>query len=153
MFQRISKVVSLLLCALIALPAVAGERHRHHRGTIHWASSAKWANIAKPWFGDRRHHHGHNRHVRLKHFSPSSNGYGIRSVIAASPQLSRHAYSGVYGGTYGYETEGGTYFGVDGYETYSVPQAAPLAAKAKVIDVAVQGDPCSYEASVCVIRP
>jgi hypothetical protein len=158
MLQRMSKVVPLVLCALIALPVSAGERHsrhgdhRNHRGVIHWA------NIAKPWFGDRGfgdrgRRHGHNRFVRLKHFSPSWNGYRVRSVIAVSPQLLPNGYNGVYGGSYAYDTEGDTYFGAEGYAPYGAPQAAPRAPAAKVIDVARQGDPCSYEANVCVIRP
>ncbi len=157
MLQRMSKVVPLVLCALIALPASAGERHSHHRGLMHWANSANWANSAKPWFGDRGRRHDHSRYVRLKHFSPYSNGYHVRSVIAASPQLFDYRfgypYSGVYTGSYGYETQGDTYFGADGYAFNGVSQAEPLAPKAKVIDVAAQGDPCSYEANVCVIRP
>lgn len=158
MFQRLSKVFALVLCALIALPATAGERAGHHRGVTHWANNAKWANSAKPWFGGhhrhhRHHGHGHNRYVRLKHFSPSSNGYRIRSAIARSPQRLRYDYNGTYAGSYAYETEGGTYFGADGYALYAAPQAELLAPGPKVIDVAVQADPCSYEASVCVIRP
>ncbi|MEX2694147.1 hypothetical protein [Rhizobium mongolense] len=161
MFQRMSKVFPLVLCALIALPATAGERAGHHRGVTHWANTAKWvnnakwANTIKPWFGGhhRPHGHGHSRYVRLKDFSPSSNGYRIRSAIAGSPRPLPYDYNGTYAGSYAYQTEGGTYFGANGYALYGAPQVDPLAPRSKVIDVAVQADPCSYEAGVCVIRP
>lgn len=167
MLQRMSKVVPLVLCALIALPASAGERHSHHPGMFHRVNSAKPL-FGKPLFGNQRffnhefgdRRHFHKRFVRLRHFSPSWNGYRVRSVIAVAPQLAPNFYNGaydgnngVYGGSYAYETEGNTYFGAEGYAPYGAPQAAPLAPIAKVIDVAQQGDPCSYEANVCVIRP
>ncbi|APO76641.1 hypothetical protein AM571_CH03859 [Rhizobium etli 8C-3] len=160
MFQRVSKTIALVLCALIALPATAGERAGHHRGVTHWASNAKWANSlrwansVKPWFGGHRRHHGrgHNRYVRLKHFSPSSSSYRIGRA-SRSPQPLRYEYNGTYAGSYAYETQGGTYFGADGYAQYGAPQVELLAPGPKVIDVAVEADPCSYEAKVCVIRP
>ncbi|MFP3581747.1 hypothetical protein SB659_19500, partial [Arthrobacter sp. SIMBA_036] len=64
MVTRFSKVIPLMLGALMALPAAAGERYPHHgRGMIHFAGGQQW-------FGDRDRRHGHNRFVRLRQFSP-----------------------------------------------------------------------------------
>jgi hypothetical protein len=147
MVSRLPKVLPLMICALMALPAAAGERYQHRdRGNFHFASGQQW-------FGDRDRRHGHNRYVRLRHFSPGSNGYGIRSVVASGPGNEGPSFNGTYAGSYAYDVDGGTYIGASGYAAYGMAKVVPLAPKAKIIDVAVQDDPCEYEANVCVIRP
>ena len=147
MVTRFSKVIPLMLGALMALPAAAGERFPHRdRGMVHWTGGNQW-------YGDRDRRHGHNRYVRLRQFSPVANGYSIRSFNAAAPQVTGPAYNGTYAGSYAYDVDGGTYIGASGYTIYGAPQTATVAPKAKIIDVAVQDDPCEYEANVCVIRP
>jgi len=147
MVMRLSKILPMVLCALMALPAAAGERFPHRdRGIVHWAGGHQWD-------GDRDRRHGHNRYIRLRQFSPVANGYSIRSINAVPPQNDGPAYNGTYAGSYAYDVDGGTYIGASGYAIYGAPKTAALAPKAKVIDVAVQDDPCEYEANVCVIRP
>jgi hypothetical protein len=88
----------------------------------------------------------------LKQFSSpatTSSGRGNLIIVAgAAPAGSGDTYSG---SSYAYQVDGGTYVG--GYGYHAAAQPEPRAPKAKVIDVAVQDDPCDYEANVCVIRP
>ena len=147
MVTRFSKVIPLMLGALMALPAAAGERFPHHgRGMVHWTNGYQW-------HSDRDRRHGHQRYVRLRQFSPVYNGYAVKGSNAAAPVNNGPAYNGTYAGSYAYDVDGGTYIGASGYAIYGAPKTAALAPKAKVIDVAVQDDPCEYEANVCVIRP
>lgn len=141
------KVVSLMLCALMAIPAAAGERHPYRGGgNFHLGH-------VKPWFGNRDRHHGRDRYVRLRQFSPVYNGYGIRSSVAAAYQNAGQSFEGTYAGSYAYDVDGGTYIGANGYGVYGTVNPVPTTRKAKIIDVALQDDPCEYEANVCVIRP
>ncbi|EJC81628.1 hypothetical protein Rleg4DRAFT_3314 [Rhizobium leguminosarum bv. trifolii WSM2297] len=161
MFRSLSVVTLLALSALAALPATAGERrhdyrlsgHRHvfHNGLllgqrVGWRDRGIRVDHA---FGYRS---GRDRMPFLRQFSsPATNRvrYGNLIIVAgAAPAGSGDTYSG---SSYAYQVDGGTYVGGYGYNAATQPE--PRAPKAKVIDVAVQDDPCDYEANVCVIRP
>ena len=64
------------------------------------------------------------------------------------------ASAGSYAGSADvYRADGGTYvIGYGGYNPYARSVAAQPRPKAKVIDVRYAGNPCSYEAGVCIIR-
>ena len=70
--------------------------------------------------------------------------------------MERHeaANTGTYAGTADvYQANGGTYVvGYGGYNPYTRPAAPLPRPRAKVINVRYAGNPCSYEAGVCVIR-
>lgn len=89
----------------------------------------------------------------LKQFSsPATNRVARNNLIVVLPQA--QGGGDTYAGTsYVYQADGGTYVGGERYGFYPPARPEPLAPKAKVIDIAVQDDPCSYEANVCVIRP
>jgi len=91
----------------------------------------------------------------LKQFSsPATNRIARSNLIFVLPQAQGGDSGGTYAGSsYAYQVDGGTYVGGDGYGFYPAPRPEQLAPKAKVIDVAVQDDPCAYEANVCIIRP
>jgi hypothetical protein len=147
MIKNSLKALPLMLCALLALPAAAGERHSQRGG-----GSFHLGNV-KPWYGNRDRHHGRDRYVRLRQFSPSYNGYSIRSNDAAAYQNDGQYFNGTYAGSYSYDVDGGTYIGTSGYSIYGAPNVEHAAPRAKIIDVAIQDDPCEYQANVCVIRP
>ncbi|MFK0164596.1 hypothetical protein [Rhizobium sp. NPDC090279] len=105
--------------------------------------------------GDYRHWHHHDRSgiVRLKQISQpqGSEQHPARIVIMERRDA---ANAGSYAGSADvYRADGGTYvIGYGGYNPYARPVAAQPRPKAKVIDVRYAGNPCSYEAGVCVIR-
>ncbi|TXH80954.1 MAG: hypothetical protein E6Q77_09240 [Rhizobium sp.] len=105
--------------------------------------------------GDHRHwHHAHHSGIMRLH--------QISTPQAAMQQPGRivimdrrdASSAGSYAGTADvYRGDGGTYvLGYGGYNPYAQPVAAQPRPKAKVIDVRYAGNPCSYEAGVCVIR-
>ena len=163
MFRSLSKTTLALLAVLTALPAAAGERNFDHRFPRH-------NGFSDGVFLGRRTHWDSGLHFRrdnviryrprtpfLKQFSyPGTSRYGRSNIviIAAQPQSYDQNYgsNGIYAGSpYAYQTDGGTYVGGDGYYRLAAPERN-LAPKAKVIDVLYAGNPCSYEAGVCVIR-
>jgi hypothetical protein len=164
MFRSLSKAALVLLAVLTALPAAAGERNFDHR-------SARHGGFNDGVFLGRRTHWDSGLHftrdnvVRYRPRTPflkqfynagaSRYGRGNIVVIASQPQNYDQNYgsNGLYAGSsYAYQTDGGTYIGGDGYYRLPAPERN-LAPKAKVIDVGIADDPCSYEANVCVIRP
>ncbi|ARM90332.1 hypothetical protein RHEC894_CH04092 [Rhizobium sp. CIAT894] len=164
MFRSLSVVTLLALSAIVALPATAGER-RHgerffgHRHTFHnglfLGERAGWRNR-----GLRFDHAFGPRYVRdrmpfLKRFSsPATNRIARGPLVIIAPQAPGGDSGGTYSGSsYAYQVDGGTYVGGNGYGYGPAARPEPQAPKAKVIDVAVQDDPCAYEANVCVIRP
>jgi hypothetical protein len=168
MFLRMSKVVPLVLAALMALPAMAGDRHSghqfaRHRGGFHASPTllvgrhTGWQNRSLHFAGSDGsfgRHHRADRMRLLRHFSSPATGYARNNVIVIIPQAQGGDVGGTYAGSsYAYNADGGTYVGGDDYGFYPVQSADRLAPKAKVTDVAAQGNACSYEAGVCVIRP
>ena len=164
MFRSLSKTTLALLAVLTALPAAAGERNFDHRFPRH-------NGFSDGVFLGRRTHWDSGLHFRrdnviryrprtpfLKQFSyPGTSRYGRSNIviIAAQPKSYDQNYgsNGIYAGSsYAYQTDGGTYVGGDGYYRLAAPERN-LAPKAKVIDVGIADDPCSYETNVCVIRP
>lgn len=106
--------------------------------------------------GDYRHwrHHNHSGIVRLKQIS-APQGFGQQQparIILMEPREAANA--GTYAGSADvYQANGGTYVvGYGGYDPYARPAAVQPRPRAKVIDVRYAGNPCSYEAGVCVIR-
>ncbi|MBB3385863.1 MULTISPECIES: hypothetical protein [unclassified Rhizobium] len=105
--------------------------------------------------GDYRHWHHHDRSglVRLNQISKPQ---GREQQPARIVIMERHdaANAGSYAGSADvYRADGGTYvIGYGGYNPYAPPATVQLRPKAKVIDVRYAGNPCSYEAGVCVIR-
>ncbi|MCZ3375921.1 hypothetical protein [Rhizobium sp. AG207R] len=105
--------------------------------------------------GDYRHWHHHNRSgiVRLNQISqPQNSGQQPARIVIMERRDA--ASAGSYAGSADvYRADGGTYvIGYGGYNPYARSAAAQLRPKAKVIDVRYAGNPCSYEAGVCVIR-
>ncbi|WP_064707978.1 hypothetical protein [Rhizobium bangladeshense] len=164
MFPRLSRVTLLALAALAALPAMAGERRDDHRFSGHrrvfhdgfqLGERVSWRDRGIRFDSAYGHRHGRKRMPMLKQFSPAGASRIARgSLVVLLPQAAGGHGGGSYSGSsYVYETDGGTYVGRDSYGYYPAIRPEPLAPKAKVIDVAIQDDPCSYEANVCVIRP
>ncbi|EJZ21071.1 hypothetical protein NE852_20480 [Rhizobium sp. Pop5] len=163
MFRSLSAVTLLALAALAALPASAGERgydhrfpgHRHgfHNGLL-LGERLSWRNRGLR-FDNIYSHRGRNRMPMLTQFSsPATNRVAYSNLVFLAPQASGWDGGGTYSGSsYVYQVDGGTYVGGNGYGYYPEARPEPMAPKAKVIDVAVQDDPCTYEANVCVIRP
>ncbi len=101
-----------------------------------------------------RHHHDHSGIMRLHQIS-GPQGAGLQQPARIVVMERRDAANaGTYAGTADvYHANGGTYvLGYGGYDPYARPAAAQPRPRAKVIDVRYAGNPCSYEASVCVIR-
>ena len=164
MFRSLSKVALLVLTALAALPAEAGDRghDRHfpgHRSVFHngfvLGERVNWRNRGIRFDNFYGHRPGRDRVRLLKQFSSPATNRVVRSnLIFVAPEMQDAGYSGTYAGSsYAYQVDGGTYVGGDGYGFYPAAQPEQLAPKATVIDIAVQDDPCAYEANVCVIRP
>ncbi|MGY5779905.1 hypothetical protein [Rhizobium sp. LEGMi135b] len=105
--------------------------------------------------GDYRHWHHHNR-SGLVHLKQISQPRGPAQQPARIVIMERRdaANAGSYAGSADvYRADGGTYvIGYGGYNPYARPAAVQPRPKAKVIDVRYAGNPCSYEAGVCVIR-
>lgn len=164
MFRNLSKVALLVLAALAALPAEAGDR-RHdwrfpgHRSVFHdrfvLGERVNWRNRGIRFDNIYGRGHGRDQVRLLRHFSSPGTNRVVRSnLIFVAPGMRDAGYGGTYAGSsYAYQVDGGTYVGGNGYGFYPATRPEPLAPKAKVIDIAVQDDPCSYEANVCVIRP
>ncbi|MBY5546855.1 hypothetical protein HFO61_08490 [Rhizobium leguminosarum] len=164
MFRSLSAVALLALSVLAALPAEAGDRrhdrrfsdHRHaFHGGLLLGERVNWRNRGIRFDNAYRHRNRKERMPFLKHFSsPATNRIARNNLIVVVPQAQGSDGGGTYAGTsYLYQADGGTYVGGDGYGFYPAARPEPLAPKAKVIDIAVQDDPCAYEANVCVIRP
>ncbi|ANL29878.1 hypothetical protein AMC90_CH04129 [Rhizobium phaseoli] len=168
MFRSLSAVALLALAALVALPAAAGERrfdhrfgdhrflgHRHalHNGLL-LGQRLGWRDRGIRFDNASIRRHDRGQMPFLKQFSsPATNRVGRSSLVIFAPQPPGGDSGDTYAGSYAYQIDGGTYVGGNGYGYYPAARLAPQAPKAKVIDVAVQDDPCSYEANVCVIRP
>ncbi|AYG67656.1 MULTISPECIES: hypothetical protein [unclassified Rhizobium] len=105
--------------------------------------------------GDYRHWHHHDSSgiVRLHQISQPQ-GLGQQPARIVIMERRDAANAGSYAGTADvYRADGGTYvIGYGGYDPYARPTAPQLRPKAKVIDIRYAGNPCSYEAGVCVIR-
>jgi hypothetical protein len=164
MFRSLSKTTLALLAVLAALPAAAGERNFDHRFPRHHGFNDGFF-LGKRTHWDSGLHFTRDNVIRhrprspfLKQFNyPGTSRYGHSNiiVIASQPQSYDQNYgsNGLYAGSsYAYQTDGGTYVGGDRYYRLAAREHN-LAPKAKVIDVGIADDPCSYEASVCVIRP
>jgi hypothetical protein len=168
MLKTSSKLVSLAVAALIALPAAAGDfggrsfqRHHgfSHNGPSVFGHSGRWGNRTARFTGgnfagsyDR--FGGHERNRLLKRFYSPSTNYARNNVIIVVQPAQGDLYGGTYSGSsFAYEANGGTYVGGSGYSSYGSEPSVKLAPMAKVIDVAAKKNGCSYEAGVCVIRP
>ncbi|MBN8951814.1 MULTISPECIES: hypothetical protein [unclassified Rhizobium] len=106
--------------------------------------------------GDYRHWHHHDRSgiVRLHQiYQPQAGGRQQPTRILMMERRDA-ASAGSYAGSADvYRADGGTYvIGYGGYNPYARSVAAQPRPKAKVIDVRYAGNPCSYEAGVCIIR-
>ncbi|MFB2566866.1 hypothetical protein [Rhizobium sp. IMFF44] len=104
---------------------------------------------------DYRHWHHHDRSgiVRLNQISqPQGSGQQPARIVIMERRDA--ASAGSYAGSADvYRADGDTYvIGYGGYNPYAQPATVQLRPKAKVIDVRYAGNPCSYEAGVCVIR-
>ncbi|MFS8147255.1 hypothetical protein [Rhizobium sp. BR 249] len=164
MSRSLTAVALLALAALAALPAAAGERrhddrfagHRHalHRGLL-LGERVSWRDRGIRFDHTYGRRAGRNRMPMLTRFSSGATNRVARgNLVILAPQAPVWDQGGTYSGSsYVYQVEGGTYVGGNGYGFYPAPRPEPMAPKAKVIDVAVQDDPCAYEANVCVIRP
>ncbi|TAV50749.1 hypothetical protein ELI30_21710 [Rhizobium leguminosarum] len=162
MFRSLSAVTLLTLSALAAFPAEAGDRrhdrrfsdHRHaFHGGLLLGERIGWRDRGIRFDNAYRYRNRKERMPFLKQFSSSATNRVTRNnLIVVVPQAQGGGGDTYAGTSYVYQADGGTYVGGDGY---GYPTARPelLAPKAKVIDIAVQDDPCSYEANVCVIRP
>jgi hypothetical protein len=159
MFLRLSKAAVAAISLLAALPAMAGDidGYRHHgfHGrpgiSINARPNLHPRAVGFTGFGDGYRHRGHGRSLR-EIYSPRPRY--VSNTIIVAPQANGANSDGYYGGSgYAYQANGGTYVAADGYAPYRMRHTENLAPKAKVIDVAVADDPCSYEANVCVIRP
>ncbi|TAU90747.1 hypothetical protein [Rhizobium leguminosarum] len=163
MFRSLSAVALIALSALAALPAEAGDRrhdrrfsdHRHaFQGGLLLGERIGWRDRGIRFDNAYRYRNRKERMPFLKQFSSlATNRVTRNNLIVVVPQAQGGGGGDTYAGSsYVYQADGGTYVGGDGY---GYPSARPelLAPKAKVIDIAVQDDPCSYEANVCVIRP
>ncbi|MGZ2459081.1 hypothetical protein [Rhizobium sp. IY2] len=164
MFRSLSAVTLLALSALAALPAEAGDRRSDHRfpghrhavhGGLFLGERAGWRDRGIRFDDAYRYRNRKERMPFLKQFSsPATNRIARSNLIFFLPQAQGGDSGGTYAGSsYAYQVDGGTYVGGDGYGFYPAPRPEQLAPKAKVIDVAVQDDPCTYEANVCIIRP
>ncbi|PDS42722.1 hypothetical protein CO662_18005 [Rhizobium anhuiense] len=164
MFRSLSAVTLLALSALAALPAEAGDRRSDHRfpghrhavhGGLFLGERAGWRDRGIRFDDAYRYRNRKERMPFLKQFSsPATNRIARSNLIFFLPQGQGGDSGGTYAGSsYAYQVDGGTYVGGDGYGFYPAPRPEQLAPKAKVIDVAVQDDPCAYEANVCIIRP
>ncbi|SCB60318.1 hypothetical protein GA0061105_110121 [Rhizobium aethiopicum] len=164
MFRSLSAVTFLALAALAALPATAGERrydgrfsgHRHaFHGEFRLGERVNWRDRGIRFDHTYGRRAGRNRMPMLTRFSSGATNRVVRSnLVILAPQAPAWDVGGTYSGSsYVYQVDGGTYVGGGSYGYYPAVRPAPLAPKAKVIDVAIQDDPCSYEANVCVIRP
>ncbi len=162
MFRSLSAVALLALSALAALPAEAGDRrhdrrfsdHRHaFHGGLLLGERVNWRNRGIRFDNAYRYRNRKERMPFLKQFSsPATNRVARNNLIVVVPQA--QGDGDTYAGTsYVYQADGGTYVGGERYGFYPPVRPELLAPKAKVIDIAVQDDPCSYEANVCVIRP
>ncbi|WP_112607829.1 hypothetical protein ACK83U_14370 [Rhizobium sp. WW22] len=105
--------------------------------------------------GDYRHWHHHDRSglVRLNQISkPQGREQQPARIVIMERRDAANA--GSYAGSADvYRADGGTYvIGYGGYNPYAPPATVQLRPKVKVIDVRYAGNPCSYEAGVCVIR-
>lgn len=164
MFPSLSKAALTLVAVLAALPATAGERHFDQRFPRHnGLNDGSFIGKRTHWDSGLHFKRGNVAQYRprnrlLKHFNyPSASRYGHNNIviIASQSQAYDRSYesNGFYGGSsYAYQTDAGTYVGGDGFYRVAAP-TRELAPKAKVIDVGIADDPCSYEANVCVIRP
>lgn len=106
--------------------------------------------------GDYRHWHHHDRSgiVRLSQIStPQDSGQRQPARIVMMERRDA-ANAGTYAGTADvYHANGGTYvLGYGGYNPNARPAVMQPRPRAKLIDVRYAGNPCSYEAGVCVIR-
>ncbi|RXT16985.1 hypothetical protein B5P46_30110 [Rhizobium leguminosarum] len=162
MFRSLSAVALLALSVLTALPAEAGDRRNDHRfpghrhafhGGLLLGERIGWRDRGVRFDNAYRYRNRKERMPFLKQFSsPATNRVARNNLIVVVPQA-RGGGGDTYAGTsYVYQADGGTYVGGDSYG-YPTARSELLAPKAKVIDVAVQDDPCDYEANVCVIRP
>lgn len=100
------------------------------------------------------HHHNHSGIVRLHRISEPQ-GAGLQQPTRIVVMERRDAANaGAYAGTADvYHANGGTYvLGYGGYNPYARPAVTQPRPRAKVINVRYAGNPCSYEAGVCVIR-
>ncbi|MCA2409743.1 hypothetical protein GYN07_21460 [Rhizobium leguminosarum bv. viciae 248] len=163
MFRSLSAVALLALSVLAALPAEAGDRrhdrrfsdHRHaFHGGLLLGERVNWRNRGIRFDNAYRHRNRKERMPFLKHFSsPATNRVTRNNIVVVVPQVQRDGGDTYAGTSYVYQADGGTYVGGERYSFYRSAQPELLAPKAKVIDIAVQDDPCAYEANVCVIRP
>ncbi|MBA5801237.1 hypothetical protein [Rhizobium changzhiense] len=162
MFRSLPAVTLLALSALAALPAEAGDRrhdrrfsdHRHaFHGGLLLGERVNWRNRGIRFDNAYRYRSRKERMPFLKPFSsPATNRVARNNLIVVVPQAQSDGGDTYAGTSYVYQADGGTYVGGDSYG-YPTARLELLAPKAKVIDVAVQDDPCDYEANVCVIRP
>lgn len=162
MFRSLSAVTLLALAALAALPATAGERRSDHRfpghrhafhGGLLLGERLSWRNRGIGFDNLHGRRVGGNRMPVLTRYSSAATNRAVHNLVIVAPQAPGWEGGGTYSGSsYVYQVDGGTYVGGNGYGFYPA-RPEPLAPKAKVIDVAVQDDPCTYEANVCVIRP
>jgi hypothetical protein len=179
MLRTSSKLVSLAIAALIALPAAAGDfggrsfqRHNGfgfghsgpslfgHRGPSVFGHNRGWSNSPARFMGAHfaggydSFGRGHERNRLLKRFYSPSTSYTRNNVVIVVQPAQGAGPGGTYSGSsFAYETNGGTYIGGSGYSLYGSERAVKLAPMAKVIDVAAKGSSCSYEGGVCIIRP
>ncbi|MBY5773562.1 hypothetical protein V7796_04015 [Rhizobium laguerreae] len=163
MFRSLSAVALIALSALAALPAEAGDRrhdrrfsdHRHaFHGGLLLGERVNWRNRGVRFDNAYRYRNRKERMPFLKHFSsPATNRVTRNNIVVVVPQAQRDGGDTYAGTSYVYQADGGTYVGGERYGFYPRARHEPLAPKAKVIDIAVQDDPCDYEANVCVIRP
>ena len=163
MFRSLSAVALLALSVLAALPAEAGDRrhdrrfsdHRHaFHGGLLLGERVNWRNRSIRFDNAYRSRNRKERMPYLKHFSsPATNRVTRNNIVVVVPQAQRDVGDTYAGTSYVYQADGGTYVGGEGYGFYPPARREPLAPKVKVIDIAVQDDPCTYEANVCVIRP
>jgi hypothetical protein len=111
--------------------------------------------VAPASAGDYRHWHHHDR-SGLVHLNQIAEPQDREQQPARIVIMERRdaANAGSYAGSADvYRADGGTYvIGYGGYNPYAPPATMQLRPKAKVIDVRYAGNPCSYEAGVCVIR-
>ncbi|WSG74111.1 hypothetical protein U8P80_22900 [Rhizobium beringeri] len=162
MFRSLSAVALIALSALAALPAEAGDRRNDHRfpghrhafhGGLFLGERIGWRDRGIRFDNAYRYRNRKERMPFLNQFSsPATNRVARNNLIVVVPQAHGSGGGDTYAGSsYVYQADAGTY--VDGYGFYPPARSEQLAPKAKVIDVAVQDDPCAYEANVCVIRP
>ncbi|OHV18504.1 hypothetical protein EOS93_20520 [Rhizobium sp. RMa-01] len=168
MFRSLSAVTLLALSALAVFPATAGERHFDHRfadqrvvGHRHAFHNGLFLGRHMGWRDrgirfDSAYGRGHHRERMpfLKQFSSAATNRVARSgLVIIAPQPPGGDSGDTYAGSYAYQVDGGIYVGGNGYGYYPAARPEPTASTVKIIDVAVQDNPCTYEANVCVIRP